>query len=147
MVKEYIRDGRAPVPEKEVTSMIMSRIKGKDTKPELLLRKRLWNSGIRGYRVHWKKAPGNPDICFVGKKIAVFVNGCFWHRCPYCKLKLPKSHSAYWKEKFGKNVERDKRYQRELRQQGWKSITLWECKVKKNTEKCINKVNNALNGL
>lgn len=75
--KEYIRDGRAPIPEKEATSHIMSSIKDRNTKPELILRKALWYNGVKGYRKHWKKVPGRPDIAFPGKKLAVFVNGCF----------------------------------------------------------------------
>ena len=77
--KEYIRDGRSPVPKKEATSKVMSANKGKDTNPELLLRKELWKNNIKGYRLHWKKVPGSPDIAFPKKKLAIFINGCFWH--------------------------------------------------------------------
>ncbi len=138
--REYLRDGRAPIPEKEETSRIMSAIKGKDTKPEMLLRKSLYKNNIRGYRVHWKKAPGNPDICFPGMKFAIFVHGCFWHRCPYCNLHIPKSHSEYWTNKFKENVERDIRHQNELKQLEWKSLVLWECEIKKNLSNCISRV-------
>jgi len=75
--KDYIRDGRLPIPNNESTSEIMSAIKDRNTKPELALRKELWLSGIRGYRLHCKKLPGKPDIAFPRKKLAVFVNGCF----------------------------------------------------------------------
>lgn len=77
--KQYIRDGRAPIPEKELTSRIMSAIKAKNTKPEIMLRKALWFEGYSGYRLHWKKVAGRPDICYPRKKVAIFVNGCFWH--------------------------------------------------------------------
>jgi len=82
--------------------------KAKNTKPELLLRKALCSTGIRGYSLNWKKVPGKPDIAFPGKKIAIFVNGCFWHRCPICDLPLPKTNIEFWKNKFIRNVERDR---------------------------------------
>src|SRR5271157_969325 len=111
----YIRDGRAPIPEKEATSRVMSANKGINTHPELVLRRALCNEGLRGYRLHWKKAPGRPDIAFPGKKVAVFVNGCFWHRCPYCHPSFPKSNVEFWTAKFEKNRERDKRKRIELK--------------------------------
>lgn len=140
----YLRDGRAPIPEKEATSRIMSAIKHKNTKPELLLRKMLWNNGMKGYRIHWSKLPGKPDIAFPRKKLAIFVNGCFWHRCPYCKPALPKSHSTFWKIKFEKNVERDKKKSVQLRTIGWKSITIWECQINLNTNDILNKIKTKL---
>jgi DNA mismatch endonuclease, patch repair protein len=138
--KEYVRDGRAPIPKKEKTSEIMSAIKGKNTKPEIMLRKSLFENNIRGYRIHWKKAPGNPDICFPGRKIAIFVHGCFWHRCPHCNLHIPKSHSEYWTNKFNKNIERDIRHQNELKQLGWRFLIFWECQIKKNLSDCVCKI-------
>lgn len=104
----YIRDGRSPLPEDESTSKIMSSIRGKDTGPELLMRQALRKVGLPGYRLHWKKVPGRPDISYPGKKIAIFVNGCFWHRCPKCNPSMPKSHKDFWKEKFKRNVKRDR---------------------------------------
>ena len=126
----YIRDGRSPIPENEAVSRVMSSNRAKDTKPELLLRKALWNVGLRGYRLHWKKAPGRPDIAFPGRKVAIFVNGCFWHRCPHCNLPLPKTNTGFWKEKFGKNVQRDTLKVEHLEKDGWHVLTVWECKVK-----------------
>jgi len=136
----YIRDGRAPVPKKASTSRVMSANVGKNTKPEILFRKALWSAGIRGYRLHWKKVPGRPDIAFPGKKLAVFINGCFWHRCPKCKLPLPKSNKKFWKEKFDRNVERDKKKRRLLKSKGWRTITIWECELQKNPNKCVDRV-------
>lgn len=138
--KEYLRDGRAPIPKSETTSRIMSAIRAKNTKPEMQLRKALWEAGIRGYRLHWKKVPGRPDISFPGKKVAVFVNGCFWHRCPHCELGLPKSHSKFWKEKFEKNVERDKKKIELLRSMNWKTLAIWECELKENVKKQVTAV-------
>ncbi len=136
----YIRDGRAPIPQKAITSRIMSAIKGKNTKPELALRKELWHLGIKGYRLHWKKAPGRPDISFPGKKLAIFVNGCFWHRCPNCQPPLPKNHSRFWKEKFKKNTVRDQQKIKLLMEQDWATLEIWECQIKKKLKACVHKV-------
>ncbi len=130
--KEYIRDGRAPIPGSEVTSKVMSANRGKDTKPELLMRMALREVGIPGYRVHWKKAPGRPDIAYPGKKLAIFVNGCYWHRCPMCNLPLPKSNTEFWRAKFERNRTRDAKKKNELEELGWKVFVLWECKIRKN---------------
>lgn len=138
--KVYGRDGRAPVPDKEITSKIMSAIRSKNTKPEILLRKKLWEKGMRGYRLHWKKAPGKPDIAFPGGKIAIFVHGCFWHRCPNCSFPTPRSHSDYWKAKFEKNVARDTKNETLLKEMGWTSIVIWECEIKKDIEMFTQKI-------
>lgn len=136
--KKYIRDGRSPIPSKESTSRVMSANKGKNTKPELLLRKAMWSEGLRGYRLHWKKAPGRPDISFPKRKLAIFVNGCYWHRCPYCDLKLPKSNTEFWKMKFERNVQRDKEKVELLKKNGWNVIVIWECKIKKDILDVVN---------
>ena len=138
--KQYIRDGRAPIPKKELTSRIMSSIRAKNTKIELLFRKELFARGVRGYRLHWNKAPGRPDICFTKKKIAVFINGCYWHRCPHCKPSMPKTHQIFWREKFLKNQQRDKKKGLELRKSGWGTLVFWECRLKKDMSHAINDV-------
>ena len=140
MSSEYKRDGRAPVPVKEVTSKIMRSIRGKDTKPELLFRAALFRVGVRGYRIHSKKIVGCPDVAFLGRKIAIFVHGCFWHRCPSCSLSLPKSHSEFWKIKFEKNIARDKRNEYSLVTTGWKVVTIWECQITNDAEYFARKV-------
>lgn len=145
MSKKYLRDGRAPIPKSESTSRVMSANKGKDTKPEVLLRKELFKNDIRGYRLHWKKADGRPDIAFVKYRKAIFINGCFWHRCPYCKLSLPKSNQEFWKSKFEKNTERDKRKIQALNNSGWKTLVIWECEIKKELPRVIDKVKTFLN--
>lgn len=117
----------------------MSRIKGKNTKPEVRFRKALWHAGMKGYRLHYKKAPGKPDIAFPGKKLAIFVHGCYWHRCPHCKPSTPKSHTDFWEEKFRKNVERDERKQRGLEEEGWTVLTIWECQIKKQMDEMVEK--------
>lgn len=130
--KIYIRDRRAPVPAKIAISKAMSANKAKDTKPELLLRKALYELGFKGYRLNWKNAPGRPDIAFPGKKLAIFVHGCFWHRYPTCNLSLPKSNQVFWSQKFASNMERDRSKQEQLMAMGWRVITVWECEIKKN---------------
>ena len=118
----------------------MSSNKAKNTKPELKLRKALYADGIRGYRLNWKKVPGRPDIAFPGRKISIFINGCYWHRCPYCELSLPKTNTEFWKEKFKKNIKRDKKKKKELLDHGWIVLVFWECKIKTNIKDCINKI-------
>jgi DNA mismatch endonuclease (patch repair protein) len=104
--------------------------KGKDTKPELLVRRLLREAGYSGYRLHWKKAPGRPDIAYPGRKVAVFVNGCYWHRCPKCSPPMPKAHRDYWSAKFAANQARDAANVSGLRAAGWTVVVLWECEVK-----------------
>jgi len=128
--RSYIRDGRAPVPVNEKTSHIMSAVRAKDTKPELLARKILSSAGVRGYRLHSRAVPGRPDIVFPTKKVAVFVHGCFWHGCPYCKPKLPKTHRMFWFRKIRTNKLRDARKLKELKKRGWNSIVLWACRLR-----------------
>lgn len=144
MCSEYLRDGRSPIPEKDATSRSMRSNKGKDTGPELMLRHALRERGHAGYRLNWKKAPGRPDICFVGKKIAIFVNGCFWHRCPKCNLPLPKTNTEFWINKFKRNEERDRLKEEELKAAGWRVITVWECEIRENVVDVAEKISNNL---
>lgn len=118
--------------------------KGRDTGPELCLRKGLRDNGYPGYRVNWKKAPGHPDIAYPGRKVAIFVNGCFWHRCPVCNLPLPKTHTDFWKRKFDANIERDRRKIDELESMGWTVITIWECQIKKDIDSVISTITKVL---
>ena len=105
--------------------------KRSDTRPELLVRQRLRQAGLGGYRLQWK-VPGRPDVAWPGKKVAVFVNGCFWHRHKGCKMATtPKSNVEYWSIKFERNVQRDKQNLAKLRRQGWKVHVLWECQLSK----------------
>lgn len=134
---EFLRDSRSPIPGNVNISRVMSANKAKNTKPEILIRKAIWQSGLRGYRIHPKIIPGKPDICFNKRKIAIFVNGCFWHRCPKCKLPLPKTHTEFWVNKFKKNVKRDKQKEITLRQLGWCVIKIWECEITDNLLKNV----------
>ena len=140
MKKAYTRDNRSPVPLNENVSRVMSRNKARNTKPELNLRRSLYADGVRGYRLNWKKAPGTPDIAFPGKKIAIFINGCYWHRCPHCELPLPKTNKEFWEEKFDKNIKRDIKKEKELLDLGWIVLVFWECKIKTNMKDCTNKI-------
>ena len=137
---KYIRDGRAPIPTSEATSRVMSANVGKNTKPELALRQALRAIGIPGYRLHWKRAPGQPDIAYPGRKIAIFMNGCYWHRCPHCNLPIPKSNTDFWMEKFERNKKRDAEVTRKLEEKGWTVLVFWECEVKKDVLACAKKV-------
>lgn len=140
LTMSYIRDGRAPIPTSETTSRVMSANVGKNTKPELALRKALREIGIPGYRLHWKKAPGRPDIAYPGRRIAIFVNGCYWHRCPHCNLPLPRSNTDFWKEKFEKNIKRDTDKTRDLEENGWMVLVFWECEINNDPLACADKV-------
>jgi DNA mismatch endonuclease (patch repair protein) len=136
MKKEYVRDGRSPTPSSDVVSRTMRSNKRKDTGPEVVLRRRLREEGLGGYRLHWK-IPGRPDICYPGRRISIFVNGCFWHRCPICDLPLPKNNTEFWRDKFERNVERDERNRKEIADMGWNTITIWECEVKNSLDDVI----------
>ena len=144
MKRSYLRDGRAPLPYSKSTSKVMSANRAKNTQPELILRKALSREGISGYRLNWKKAPGRPDIAFPARRIAIFINGCFWHSCPYCHPSLPRSHTGFWKRKFENNRRRDKEKTTQLRREGWKVLTIWECRLKKDPRRAINRVRQVL---
>ncbi len=122
---------RPPAPTSPAITKAMKGNKRANTKPELLVRQRLRDAGLRGYRLQWKTA-GRPDIAWPGKKVAIFVNGCFWHRCPRCEPPTPKSNVEYWVVKFQTNVARDERKIRELEEAGWTVHVIWECELKKD---------------
>lgn len=105
--------------------------KRRDTKPEVLVRRMLREMGFPGYRCDWGKAPGRPDVAFVGRKLAIEIRGCFWHRCPTCSLSVPKKNLDYWEAKFARNVERDEQNLAAREEAGWKVLVLWEHQLKK----------------
>ena len=141
---KYVRDGRSPIPCKESVSRVMSANRGKNTSPEVRLRLSLFASGLRGYRLHRRDLPGRPDISFSRDRLAIFVNGCFWHRCPECSLPLPNSHREYWVEKFRRNVERDRRKIAALKEVGWRVIVIWEHEVDNDLPRCVDRIRKAL---
>lgn len=125
---------------KQQRSYNMSRIKGKDTKPEEILRKLLWKHGYR-YRLHYKKLPGKPDIVFPSRKMVIFVNGCFWHKheCKY--FKWPKTNTDFWEKKITGNVTRDNKNYKALVSLGWSYLIIWECELKtKSVEPVFEKI-------
>ena len=119
------------VHDQKTRSYNMSRVKGKDTKPEEIVRKYLFSQGFR-YRKNDKRLPGKPDIVLPKYKTVIFVTGCFWHKHEGCKYFVwPKSNSEFWKEKIESNIVRDKKQYEELKNAGWHVIIVWECELKK----------------
>jgi DNA mismatch endonuclease (patch repair protein) len=116
----------------------MSRIHGKNTGPEVKLRQLLYANGIRGYRVH-HDLPGKPDIVFTKKRIVIFIDGCFWHKCPVC-FQEPETRKEFWMKKIQSNIDRDKKVNRQLKKDGWKVIRIWEHEIRKNPEKTARKL-------
>lgn len=122
---------------KEIRSKVMSSVKGKNTKPEVIVRKYLFSNGFR-YRNNVAKLAGKPDIVLPKYKTVVFVNGCFWHLHKDCNhFVYPKNNADYWKNKILGNVERDKRNYEALRAAGWKVLIVWECQLKKAKEETL----------
>lgn len=119
----------ADVHDKETRRRNMAAIKGKDTKPELTVRRHLRSLGL-GYRKNYPGLPGRPDIVLTKYKTVIFVNGCFWHRHPGCRFAtVPQTNRDFWLSKFTATVERDQKKTEELRSLGWRVITVWECGV------------------
>lgn len=110
----------------------MGLIRGTDTKPELVVRRMIYAMGYR-YRLHRRNLPGRPDVALIGRKKAIFVHGCFWHRHPEpdCPLaRLPKSRLDFWLPKLEGNRERDEKKQQQLKELGWEVLVVWECQLK-----------------
>lgn len=123
----------------EATSR-MSKVKQKDTGPEMLVRRALWSRGLR-YRLHAKSLPGTPDIVFPGARVVVFVHGCYWHRHTACRLAtMPKSNQEFWSTKFARNIERDESVVARLTSGGWRCGVVWQCEAE-NAKLLIEKVN------
>ncbi len=146
VARKYVRDGRAPIPKDPLTSAVMSRIRARNTGPERRMRSALYAAGLRGYRLNYKKAPGRPDIAFVGRRVAVFVHGCFWHGCPYCSPKRPRSNRSFWTAKLDRNKERDGEKVRALKKLGWRVVTVWDCRLQRSPESQVTRVAQALQG-
>lgn len=134
----------ADVHTPEVRSYNMSRIKGKDTKPEVSVRKYLFSQGFR-YRKNVRKLPGCPDIVLPKYKACIFVNGCFWHKHEGCRYFVwPKSNAEFWREKIEKNVARDQKNYDLLRSEGWNIIVVWECEIKHDFESKMTELTEAI---
>ena len=118
---------------------VMSQIRGKDTRPEMLIRRGLHRLGLR-YRIHQKTMPGTPDLVFTKYRVVVFVHGCFWHghSCPL--FKWPKTRASFWKTKINRNRERDREALMEIDKDGWRTLVIWECSLKGKNKKPLPEV-------
>jgi DNA mismatch endonuclease (patch repair protein) len=123
---------------KEQRSKTMSRIRRRDTKPELLLRKAVWARGLRGYRLDDRRFPGRPDIAWPRRRVAVFVDGAFWHGHPTAFT--PGKSGAYWDEKIARNVDRDRAADAALREIGWIVLRFWDFQAVKECEACVDAI-------
>lgn len=130
---------------KDKRSNVMSRIKSKNTKPELLLRSALHKEGFR-YRIHINDLPGKPDIVMPKYKTVIFVNGCFWHYHKKCTDgRIPKSNTIFWEEKISHNVEKDEVNYGYCRKLGWKVLVVWECEIEKDLNEVVNQIKRVCN--
>lgn len=129
-----------PKPKTAGRARIMRSIPSKNTRPELALRAALRSAGLRGYRVNLRGLPGRPDVAFTRQKLALLVQGCFWHRCPNCQPHEPRTHTGYWKAKFLANQKRDDAQLRMLTSLGWEVLEIWECQLRDDTEGCVTRV-------
>jgi len=130
---------------KKKRSEVMSRIKSKDTKPELILRSSLFKLGFR-FRVHRKDLPGKPDIVLPKYHTVIFVHGCFWHYHKDCQEgRLPSTNSEFWKKKLLRNIEKDKEHQQKCIELGWKVLVVWECELEQHLSKIMIKIKQTLN--
>lgn len=119
--------------DKHKRSDVMARIRSRDTKPELIVRKFLWSRGYH-YRKNVKKLPGSPDIVLRKYGIVIFIHGCFWHGHD-SHFQMPKSNVTFWEKKITRNIERDKENKEKLKNQGWRVMTIWECQLRNATRK------------
>ncbi|WP_321435764.1 very short patch repair endonuclease [uncultured Bacteroides sp.] len=129
------------VHSKETRSYNMSMIKGKNTKPEMIVRKYLFSKGFR-YRVNVKELPGKPDIVLRKYRTVIFINGCFWHGHKGCRyFVIPKTRTEWWRAKIDKNIARDAEVRDKLRSMGWRTMVVWECQLKpKQRENTLNEI-------
>lgn len=127
---------------REVRSRVMAQVKGRDTRPEMTLRKALFSIGIRGWRCHRKDLPGTPDLVFGPSKVVVFVDGAFWHGHP--DKYWPGRSGAYWDAKIERNMERDRRVNKDLKRAGWKVIRIWDFEVLRDPLAAARKVEREL---
>lgn len=120
----------------------MARIRGTNTRPEMELRRRLWSQGLR-YRLHVRSVPGTPDIVFRAARLAVFVDGCFWHACPRHTI-WPKTRSRYWRKKLSANRARDRAVDMQLAALGWQVVRVWEHQIDECPSGVVGSIMNAL---
>lgn len=128
----------ADVVDKQTRSRIMSRIRGKNTKPELIVRSELHKLGFR-FRLHCRKLPGKPDIILPKHRVVVFVHGCFWHGHNCRFFQWPKSNRDFWENKINRNVARDREVVQQLTEMGWRVLQIWECCIRGQSPQSISK--------
>src|SRR5437867_1872269 len=133
--------GRSPASGSDAVSRSMKSNRASGTKPESVL------SGYLRKKLAKNDLPGRPDFVYPSHRLAVFVHGCFWHRCPRDHLPLPKAHAAFWRRKFERNVERDRLNKKELEAMGWRVLVVWEHELRENPGRCARRVQAALEGL
>jgi DNA mismatch endonuclease (patch repair protein) len=114
--------------------------RSRDTGPERIVRGALRDAGYPGYRLNWKGAPGRPDVSYPGRRVAVFVHGCYWHHCPRCQPGLPRSNAEFWLRKFELNRERGGRKRRDPETRGWAVHEIWECDIRERLPEAIGAV-------
>ena len=132
--------------KKSVRSRMMSGIRGKNTKPELVVRRYLHASGLR-FRLHKKGLPGRPDLVLARWNVVVFVHGCFWHGHNGCRyFRVPGTRTDFWVDKIGGNAKRDVRTERQLRELGWRVIVIWECAIRNNREVALRELVTQIRG-
>jgi DNA mismatch endonuclease, patch repair protein len=133
---------RSPPASSIAVSEVMRANRPQQTGPELALRRALTSAGIRGYRTNLAGIPGRPDIAFTRKRLAVFVNGCYWHQheCARSPRRIPRTNAEYWKLKFALNRQRDELKVKDLRALGWRVLTIWECELREDPAACSRKV-------
>ena len=134
----------SPPPSSASVRLSMQGNKSKGTAAETKLGSILKAKGVLNYSVNDSRLPGSPDFAFWDNQVAILVNGCYWHRCPHCKPNFPKSNQQYWAAKFERNRLRDKRTKAMLRSIGWQPIIIWECKLKKDPEKVVRRIQRVL---
>lgn len=124
--------GSDEAPPTAARSMLMAKVRGKNTKPELVVRRVLHAMGLR-FRLHRRNLPGCPDIVLPRHQLVIFVHGCFWHRHEGCRLaSMPKTRRSFWESKFEVNIQRDRRNAEALRDIGWRVGTVWECETRRS---------------
>ena len=126
----------------ETRSRVMARIRSKNTRPERALRQALWAAGVRGWRVHVAGLPGKPDVAFTRWRVAVFVDGCFWHGHP--DYFTPGKSGAYWDAKIARTQERDRVANEALAEAGWRVLRLWDFEIEENVALCVERVHKLL---
>jgi DNA mismatch endonuclease, patch repair protein len=126
----------------QTRSRIMSRVRSKDTGPELRLRRALWAAGLRGWRCHVRRIPGTPDLCWIGRRVAVFVDSAWWHGHP--SRWKPGRHPARWDAKIRANIARDVDVNRRLAEAGWTVVRIWDFDLERDTPRAVARVRRAV---